>query len=340
MSEESTIKSPNSGGRLKAMNEVDGSAAAKPRRGVYFIANDAVLDLAIAFLNSFRRFNPTIALCLIPFDDNAKKVLRLRDRYRFSVWSDRATFDWSDAIARRFHPEHRHQHYRKLALWQAEFDEFLYIDVDTVILGNVDFVFDFLSEYDFVMSDSNRADHIKSVWRDSIYATGKLSTEQIGFAASTGFIASKRGLLSKDFVDASLDAALELAPSMELGAYEQPFLNYLMVTSALRSTSLWLLAKTHKWVRLECWAGDPTAIRRGGQIFRYDGRVEQVPALLVHWAGVWHWKGGVLDRLRTKIFYKARGLGVVTGHPKQRMRLFLRHGWLWRYYRYLGSVIR
>jgi len=34
-------------------------------RGVYFIANDAVIDIAIAFLNSFRRHNAAMPLCMI-----------------------------------------------------------------------------------------------------------------------------------------------------------------------------------------------------------------------------------------------------------------------------------
>jgi hypothetical protein len=47
------------------------------KRGDYFIANDNYLELAIAFLNSFRSHNPKIPLCLIPFDDNFQQFAPL-----------------------------------------------------------------------------------------------------------------------------------------------------------------------------------------------------------------------------------------------------------------------
>ena len=56
--------------------------------GVYFLANDAVLDWCHAFLASFRRFNPETRLILIPFDGRVAGVTRLRDRYRFEIYHD------------------------------------------------------------------------------------------------------------------------------------------------------------------------------------------------------------------------------------------------------------
>jgi hypothetical protein len=44
------------------------------RRGVYFLANDGILDMAIAFLNSFPTYNPSIALCLIPNADDVAQL--------------------------------------------------------------------------------------------------------------------------------------------------------------------------------------------------------------------------------------------------------------------------
>ena len=47
------------------------------QRGVYFLANDGILDMAIAFLNSFRTYNPSTALCLIPYADDVEQLTSL-----------------------------------------------------------------------------------------------------------------------------------------------------------------------------------------------------------------------------------------------------------------------
>ncbi|NJR32479.1 MAG: hypothetical protein HC778_06160, partial [Chamaesiphon sp. CSU_1_12] len=49
--------------------------------GVYFSANDVVYDWAIAFLNSFRKFNPDLRLILIPFDDRCNRLFQLKEKY-------------------------------------------------------------------------------------------------------------------------------------------------------------------------------------------------------------------------------------------------------------------
>ena len=41
--------------------------------GVYFSANDVVYDWAIAFLNSYRTFNPDLRLILIPFNEECDR---------------------------------------------------------------------------------------------------------------------------------------------------------------------------------------------------------------------------------------------------------------------------
>lgn len=37
---------------------------------VYFMANNKVLDMTIAFLNSFRMHNKELPLCLIPYNND------------------------------------------------------------------------------------------------------------------------------------------------------------------------------------------------------------------------------------------------------------------------------
>src|SRR4051812_23250796 len=103
------------------------------RRGVYFLANDPMIDLVITFLNSLRAQEPDIALCLIPYDDRTTRIRELASRYCFSVLDDVVALSACDEISSRFHGRIR-GHYRKIAAWSGVFDEFVYIDIDTVLL--------------------------------------------------------------------------------------------------------------------------------------------------------------------------------------------------------------
>lgn len=253
------------------------------RRGIYFLANDGVLDQALAFLNSFRTYHPWTPLCLIPFADDISALTELQDRYGFTVFDDPAVLRQCDEIGHAFHGTTSGQ-YRKIAMWEGPFDEFVYIDCDTVVLHNVHFVFKYLDDYSFVTSHSHQPEIRKWVWRDSIYDTAVLTGEQISFAANTGFIASRRGALSVAHATARLPEAVALAGHMELNCAEQPFLNYLIVTSGAPYTSLYTIAATTgAWdLPAERWAGDPSFEVHNGRI------VDQAaPTLLLHWAGEW-----------------------------------------------------
>lgn len=299
------------------------------KRGVYFLANDATIDLAIAFLNSFRYHNPEIALCFIPFNSDSEKVKSLSSQYRFSVWDDPKALEACDEISRNFH-ENSCGAYRKLAMWDGIFDEFLYIDVDTIVLTNIEFVFQFLSEYDVFTSHSNYPGLRQWVWKDSIFEVKRLNSEQIGYSANTGFIVSKRSVLSLTAMLEKLEAAVELRSHMELLCMEQPLLNYYIVTSGCRYTSLsvlmWLTRRRD--IAQEIWAG-----ARGGITFRGKFFFIRVPkVLLVHWAGLWRptpfdqwW-----DQFKHRLGFR---------NEKRKVRFFMHHKRLWTYYRKMKAGI-
>lgn len=254
-------------------------------RGVYFLANDYIFDFAVAFLNSFRTSNPDIPLCMIPFDNDIVQLGSLCSEYHFRIWQNDDILQQCDRISLSFH-DHVLGHYRKLATWEGDFDEFIYIDSDTVVLKNVNFVYDYLKEFDFITSHSNIPEIRKWVWKDSIDEIRTLTSEQTSFAANTGFIASKRGCLDVNEVVRRLPAALELVDHMELMCCEQSFLNYLIVTSGMRYTSILTIARANESLNLprELWAGSQiNSVVNGGQLVC----PERPPVLLVHWAGEW-----------------------------------------------------
>jgi non-lysosomal glucosylceramidase len=260
-------------------------------RGVYFLANDMVIELAVAFLNSFRTHNPAIDLCLIPYDDEYRQVAALQDTYRFSIFADNAQLATCDEISRRFHGRTLGA-YRKLAAWEGKFEQFVYIDLDTIVLASVDFVFRDLSHCPLFTSHSNIGELRQWVWKDSIFEKRCLTREQIDYSANTGFIVSIRMLLPMRYVLSRLDAALELKDDMVLMCMEQPFLNYLFVTAPCKYGSIYTFYVTavNRNVKVEWWAGSPGGIVDGGRFHVPDWP----PVLLVHWAGLWQADHGSL----------------------------------------------
>lgn len=256
----------------------------KTSRGVYFLANNKVFPQVVAFLRSFRTYNPTIALCLIPYDSDFDQITSLKEGYDFSVLERPELFAECDGISMEFHGRVLGT-YRKLAAWEGIFDLFAYIDVDTVVLDSVDFVFEHLKYGHYIASHSNLEQIRRWVWKDSIYETNLLTEPQIAFATNTGFFASARGMLPIKHCLAKVEGALRLKDSMELMAMEQPFLNYLVVSSGYNYTSLLVLrALGHsKNARLEFWAGLPDGRIEKGKLHAPGGE----PIFLVHWAGLW-----------------------------------------------------
>jgi hypothetical protein len=255
-------------------------------RGVYFLANDTVLEQTLGFLNSFRTYNPDLPLCLVPFADDDARVRALAGQFGFTVWSDDAILQQCDEISRAFHDGDTSGQYRKLAMWSGDFDEFIYIDTDTIVLEPVDFAFHHLARYDFLTSHSHLPHLRQWVWHESIVDTGALTAEQINFSANTGFIVSRAGLIDVMKVAADLVAPLALAPHMELLCAEQPLLNYLIVTSGRSYSSLSQIATEtgDPDIPLEQWAGRDIGRVDAGRLSCPDCR----RVLLVHWAGEWH----------------------------------------------------
>lgn len=256
-------------------------------RGIVFLANDNVYDLAIAFLNSLRTVEPWLPLCFIPFDDDTKAIRRLASKYRFDTFDDTKRLQRCDNIGKAFHGV-SWGHYRKLVAWECTFDEFIYIDVDTVVLHELSCVFRCLATFDYVLASSRMSSTRRWVWKSSVSETQLLSSEQVDYAANTGVICSRHRLLSLDIAEEKLREALQVAAHMELLCFEQPFLNYLIVTSGRRYTSLSELRRSRAFPSLptEVWAGTGGGAVHGGKITFPRRR----NILLVHWAGQWRLK--------------------------------------------------
>ncbi len=242
--------------------------------GIYFIANDFCTDLTIAFLNSIRAVEPTRPLCLIPFNDQCQQVKSLASKYNFTVWDDDAALRRCDAISERFHPRTIGQ-YRKLCMWDGPFDKFVYIDIDTVLLTNLDKPISLLDKYDILTAIADLPNLRTFVWKDGIDSITSLDT---AYSANTGFLASKRGVIRLSEIEQKIGDALVLKPYMALECTEQPLLNYLIVTSGRCYSSLLRIRRDEGLhdIPMAIWSGRLK-----------NGNSPPSNTLLIHWAGEW-----------------------------------------------------
>lgn len=304
---------------------IQASGNAVADRGLFFLANDGVYDLVVAFLNSLRLHNPFLPVCFIPFDDNVEMIRSLSGRYRFSEYNNTATLHACDQISFMIHGSVK-GHYRKLACFEGEFRDFIYIDCDTIVSGSVDFAFPLLANFNILFSHSDEPGLKRWVWRDSVRDSG-LSPGQVSFAANTGFIVSQRHTFRVSCIYAAMPMFMQFVPHMALICAEQPFINLLVVTSKLRYGSLLAFVKSGASVDLplERWAG--------GGPFRWGDSVRHVSnnVFLYHWAGSWaptnfdRWVDAALRVL------------FPTSRPATVRRL-MANGRIWRRYRRMNYI--
>jgi hypothetical protein len=95
-----------------------------PKRGIYFLANDNVLDWLIASINSIRAYGCDMPIVIIPFDDRIEGVARFAERRNATIWFDDSQRELDELGAfLGFSKTNRHL-YRKLAAFSGPLDEF------------------------------------------------------------------------------------------------------------------------------------------------------------------------------------------------------------------------
>jgi len=265
--------------------------------GLFFLANDSVAYWVVAFLNSLRTHNPTLDICLIPFDDNTCLLRELQSHYGYSIFSQNEVLEECDTISRMFHEDTRGL-YRKLACWSGPYERFIYVDTDTVVTQNIDWIYSLVREYDFIFTHAPNPNNRQYVWKESIYGADVLTPEQIEFSANAGFFASSRSSFTREQIFKAAMLGAQISIHMDLGSSDQAFMNFLAVTSGKPYTSLSTLSKKGDTkVAFEFWAGYPGGLSWKGNLYyvgvpcnpRLRGwrrfRPFERPIFLIHWAG-------------------------------------------------------
>lgn len=254
-------------------------------RGIYIIANDRVVDHAIAFLNSLRLYDPDTPIMLIPYDDQYQLVAdRLHQDYGVDLYPD---LEFIDRLANNLHEIFgpgffaRPNQFRKQACWFGPFERFLYIDTDVVVFSRIIDRLNALDDYDFLCYDYQHKGGIRNVFTPKVLEEGVFTEAELQDIFNGGFWAAKRGLLQEaDLYDVFRECAAH--PDyfdFSQKTSDQPIINYMILKRVARRFNL--VRQPGKGPGN--WAGMGHFQRHGmGLIDPTMGK----PLDYLHWAGI------------------------------------------------------
>lgn len=219
-------------------------------RGIYTLANDVVYDQLVALLNSIEQNSGHIPVCVIAYNDQIEKVAAeiskrdnvtlLNDPNLFQFWEDFSLRVWqthptaikqwkASGVSTQFYrvgENHRYVSFDPA----APFEEFIYLDADTLVMQPLDFMFERLSQadvvvYDFQFKDLSHIFNVNSDKLTTVFSEERLKRDIF----CSGCYASKRGLFST----AELDYVVETLAQgnsevLYMGAPNQSLLNYMV----------------------------------------------------------------------------------------------------------------
>jgi hypothetical protein len=252
--------------------------------GVYFSANDVVYDWTIAFLNSFRKFNPNLRLILIPFNKHCDRLLQLQSKYNFEVFID-PSFDRLEAIGQAFELGHTPTGpywFRRYSPFWGPCDRFLYLDARQVVLSDLTPLISALDEFDFEFLHYDCA-------IDQVYQQGEFRQELLRQGKGRGFLsglwAARKGLFSIEEFELLAADALKLREQLNPRNTDQAFINYCCDIKALRYGHF---AEVLGSICENAWARQSGTVYQSDGIYRlwdYGGQDHKKQVVLMHWAG-------------------------------------------------------
>ncbi|MDJ0697439.1 Npun_R2821/Npun_R2822 family protein [Mastigocoleus sp. MO_188.B34] len=141
------------------------------KEGIYTLANDVVYDQLVALLNSIEtNAGRDIPVCIIPYDQQLDKVQKeiaarenvtlFEDTESIAYWENFATQAWKSHStaeeiwsAKGISGIYRLPRYRKYCCFDGSFDKFIFFDADTLLMQPLDYVYQSLNQYDWVVND-------------------------------------------------------------------------------------------------------------------------------------------------------------------------------------------
>lgn len=255
-------------------------------RGIYIMANDSVIENAVALLNSIRCYDAEVPIMMVPYDNRCHKIEKLlADRYGVQLFCDRALLDRiSDKVTTIFGPDVfvNPNQLRKQACWFGPFDEFLYLDTDIVVFEKIIDNLVHLGTHDFVCCDYQFRNGIKYVFLPSIVEERIFNEEDLRRVFNAGFWGSKKGLISEESLFKYFSECAEKLKYFDFSTQvsDMPVFNYLVLAHIRDSFNI---AQSLPKPAGE-WAGCKHFIHQGHDKL-IDPNVNR-PLKYLHWAGI------------------------------------------------------
>jgi len=180
------------------------------QQGIYTLANDTLYDQLVGLINSIHRHHDENArICIIPYDDKIDKIKTLTSDKVFlfnnsdfiEVLSDFALSIWTNE---RFEGKtnqawfHSSNTIRKLCSFEGVFDEFIYVDCDSLVMSSLSNCFQKLQDYDCVFDDWEH--NKKECFLDPDLIVKKYSCDPLtvkNYCHGSDFFASKKGHINR-----------------------------------------------------------------------------------------------------------------------------------------------
>ncbi|MEO1179392.1 MAG: Npun_R2821/Npun_R2822 family protein [Cyanobacteria bacterium J06636_28] len=225
--------------------------------GIYTLANDVVYDQLIALLNSIAtNVSPDFPVCVIPYDHRTAKVSAEIERRPGNV----TLFDDSEALERweqfatniwQHHPTaydvwnlrgvsgvNRMGMHRRFCAFDGPFERYIYLDADTLVLGDIEPILSPLDEVDWVVYDFQFKDptHVFNVHSPQL--SDVFSEQQLAKIFCAGMYAAKRGVFSPDQLDWLLEQLKTEADVLYINGPDQAIVNYMVLKLDLNIRNL------------------------------------------------------------------------------------------------------
>ncbi len=253
------------------------------RWGLYCLANDAVLDWTLAFLESVRTYNPSVELVLIPFDDKVDRLAALASTYDFTILDLPGVLNDLDLIGRTLYPGSYagEKVFRKFAAFHGPFDEFLFLDSDIIVLTALDPLMSKLlaSQSDLMFFDTSP----DWVYADPAFRQ-QMRQEFRSREFASGALVSRKGFLGVEDLSAVCCERDRLQKVFAVGVFDQPYWNYLVDRKQARVAAAYDIIPD---LATGSWAAEPvdTSVKslRMGEASPVTKRGKTLP--FMHWAG-------------------------------------------------------
>lgn len=242
-------------------------------QGIYIVGNDNYYDETVACINSIRFQDDNTPIIVIPYDDNLTQLRKYCREWDIGIFSDHNILKYISRLVRKYLPDVQHpRRLLNLACWFGPFERFLYMDADIVAFNKLDYMFKYLTDYDFVHADNQHHTGIKYVFSERMPCADKLAKKVF----NGGFWASRQDALSLLSMHAMLRDCGQHPEYFHRGdgISSQPYLNYMAVKLH------WKVCNLNKKGHPPSWAGNPAFVRRGHALYLGDQKLRYL-----HWAG-------------------------------------------------------